>query len=95
LAVLDDLNDIECLFADIEHRGDLQAGLDLAEAALKRRPSPRVLYTSCHAVTDGESQLATEARRMPRGSGAVTGLYDGTGSSKQNVSSGASAPFPA
>jgi DNA-binding NtrC family response regulator len=60
LAVLDDSNDVECLFTDIELRGNLQAGLELAQAALERRPSLRVLYTSCHAVTDGMKALFVE-----------------------------------
>jgi DNA-binding NtrC family response regulator len=60
LAVLDDSNEVECLFTDIELRGDLQAGLDLAQAALKKRPGLRVLYTSCHAVTDGMKALFVE-----------------------------------
>jgi DNA-binding NtrC family response regulator len=60
LAVLDDSNDVECLFTDIELRGNLQAGLELAQAALEKRPSLRVLYTSCHAVTDGMKALFVE-----------------------------------
>jgi two-component system, response regulator PdtaR len=60
LAVLDNADDVECLFTDIELRGDLQAGLNLAQAALKRRPSLRVLYTSCHAITDGMKALFVE-----------------------------------
>jgi DNA-binding NtrC family response regulator len=60
LAVLDETDEVECLFTDIELRGDVQAGLDLAQAALKRRPGLRVLYTSCHSVTDGMKALFVE-----------------------------------
>jgi two-component system cell cycle sensor histidine kinase/response regulator CckA len=58
LAVLE--GDIDCLFTDIELRGDLQAGLALAQAAVTKRPGLRVLYTSCHAVTDGLKALFVE-----------------------------------
>ncbi len=55
LAILDD--DIDCLFTDIELQGDLQAGLTLAQAAVAKQPNVRVLYTSCHPVTDGMKSL--------------------------------------
>jgi two-component system, cell cycle sensor histidine kinase and response regulator CckA len=54
LAVLDD---VECLFTDIELQGDVQAGLTLAHGALEKQPGLKVLYTSCHAVTDGMKAL--------------------------------------
>ena len=60
LALLDETDDIECLFTDIELRGDVQAGLDLAKAAVKKQPGLRVLYTSCHSVTDGMKALFVE-----------------------------------
>jgi two-component system cell cycle sensor histidine kinase/response regulator CckA len=58
LAVLE--GDIDCLFTDIELRGELQAGLALAQAAVARQPDLRVLYTSCHSVTDGTKALFVE-----------------------------------
>jgi two-component system cell cycle sensor histidine kinase/response regulator CckA len=60
LALLDETGDIECLFTDIELRGDVQAGLGLAQAAVKKQPGLRVLYTSCHSVTDGMKALFVE-----------------------------------
>ncbi len=60
LALLDETDDIECLFTDIELRGDVQAGLDLAQAAVKKQPGLRVLYTSCHSLTDGMKALFVE-----------------------------------
>jgi DNA-binding NtrC family response regulator len=60
LALLDQTDDIECLFTDIELRGDVQAGLDLAQAAVKKQPGLRVLYTSCHVLTDGMKALFVE-----------------------------------
>jgi DNA-binding NtrC family response regulator len=58
LAVLE--GDIDCLFTDIELRGDLQAGIALAQAAITKQPGLRVLYTSCHTVTDGLKALFVE-----------------------------------
>jgi DNA-binding NtrC family response regulator len=60
LAVLDDSDDIDCLFTDIELQGDVQAGLALAQAAFEKQPDLQVLYTSCHAVTDGMKALFVE-----------------------------------
>jgi two-component system cell cycle sensor histidine kinase/response regulator CckA len=60
LALMDDTDDIECLFTDIELRGDVQAGLYLAQAAVKKHPGLRVLYTSCHSLTDGMKALFVE-----------------------------------
>jgi DNA-binding NtrC family response regulator len=60
LALLDETDDIECLFTDIELRGNVQAGLDLAQAAVKKQPGLRVLYTSCHVLTDGMKALFVE-----------------------------------
>jgi CheY-like chemotaxis protein len=58
LAVLE--GDIDCLFTDIELRGDLQAGLALAQAAVTKQPGLHVLYTSCHTITDGLKALFVE-----------------------------------
>jgi len=60
LAVLEESDDIDCLFTDIELQGDVQAGLALAQAAFEKRPDLQVLYTSCHAVTDGMKALFVE-----------------------------------
>jgi DNA-binding NtrC family response regulator len=57
LAVLDDSPGVDILFTDIDLRGDAQAGLTLAQAAVQRRPNVKVLYTSCHALTDGMKAL--------------------------------------
>jgi DNA-binding NtrC family response regulator len=60
LAVLDDSSVVDILFTDIDLRGDVQAGLTLAQAAIQRRPKVQVLYTSCHALTDGMKALFVE-----------------------------------
>ena len=60
VAVVDDSEDIELLFTDIELQGDVQAGLTLAQSAIERRADLKVLYTSCHAITDGMKALFVE-----------------------------------
>jgi DNA-binding NtrC family response regulator len=60
LAVLDDSPGVDILFTDIDLRGDAQAGLTLAQAAVQRRPNVKALYTSCHALTDGMKALFIE-----------------------------------
>jgi two-component system cell cycle sensor histidine kinase/response regulator CckA len=60
LAVLGDAGTVDILFTDIDLQGDLQAGLDLARKAVERHPQLQVLYTSCHAITDGMKALFVE-----------------------------------
>jgi DNA-binding NtrC family response regulator len=61
LAVLGDTDGkVDVLFTDIDLQGDLQAGLNLAEKAVAQHPPLRVLYTSCHAITDGMKALFVE-----------------------------------
>ena len=38
----------------------VQAGLELAQGAVKKQSGLRVLYTSCHSVTDGMKALFVE-----------------------------------
>lgn len=60
LAVLDGTDTVDILFTDIELQGDLQAGLNLAQKSIGRQPELRVLYTSCHTITDGMKALFVE-----------------------------------
>jgi DNA-binding NtrC family response regulator len=60
LAVLGDSDAVDLLFTDIDLQGDLQAGLNLARIAVEQHPELRVLYTSCHAITDGMKALFVE-----------------------------------
>jgi DNA-binding NtrC family response regulator len=60
LAVLDANDTIDILFTDIELQGDLEAGFNLAQKAIGRHPELRVLYTSCHAITDGMKAMFVE-----------------------------------
>jgi DNA-binding NtrC family response regulator len=60
LAVFDNFDAVDLLFTDIDLQGDLQAGLNLARIAVEQHPELRVLYTSCHAITDGMKALFVE-----------------------------------
>jgi DNA-binding NtrC family response regulator len=60
LAILDGEQSIDVLFTDIGLRDNLQAGLELAKEAVKRRPDLKVLYTTGQTVTDGMRALFVE-----------------------------------
>jgi two-component system, response regulator PdtaR len=60
LAVIHANDTIDILFTDIELQGDPQAGLNLAQKVSGRHSDLRVLYTSCHVVTDGMKALFVE-----------------------------------
>jgi CheY-like chemotaxis protein len=51
---------IDLLFTEIGLRDDDQAGLRLAQEAVKARPNLAVLYTSSAAVTDGMKALLAD-----------------------------------
>lgn len=53
LAVLEKSNGVDLLFTDLDLKGDIHAGIGLANAAVKLRPQLRVLYTTGRAITDG------------------------------------------
>ena len=59
-ALLESDRNIDLLFTEIGVQGDVEAGLKLAQEALKRRPDLAVLYTSAQAVTDGMKELFVE-----------------------------------
>jgi DNA-binding NtrC family response regulator len=53
LAVLQSSPGIDVLFTDLDLKGDVHAGIELATAAVKLRPKLKVLYTTGRAITDG------------------------------------------
>jgi DNA-binding NtrC family response regulator len=53
LAIIEGDPKPEVLFTDIGLHGDIQAGLKLAEEAVKRLPGLRVVYTTGQGITDG------------------------------------------
>jgi len=44
---------VDLLFTDLDLKGDVHAGIELAKAAVKLRSQPHVLYTTGRAITDG------------------------------------------
>jgi CheY-like chemotaxis protein len=53
LALLRQSAPVDLLFTDLDLKGDIQAGIELAKAAVKLCPQLRVLYTTGRAITDG------------------------------------------
>jgi CheY-like chemotaxis protein len=69
LALLHQSPAVDLLFTDLDLKGDIHAGVELAKAAVKLRPQLRVLYTTGRAITDG-----MKARFVP-GSAALAKPY--------------------
>lgn len=53
LALLQQSPAVDLLFTDLDLKGDIHAGIELAKAAIKLCPQLRVLYTTGRAITDG------------------------------------------
>jgi len=60
IALLESDQKIELLFTDLGLHEDLQAGLTLAQEAVKRTPHLPVLYTTGQGITDGMRALFVE-----------------------------------
>jgi DNA-binding NtrC family response regulator len=56
-ALIEKNDKLDLLFTDIGLKDDLEAGLNLAVAAVAKYPSLKVLYTTGQAVTDGMRAL--------------------------------------
>jgi CheY-like chemotaxis protein len=53
LAILQNKTAVDLLFTDLDLKGDIHAGVHLADAAAKILPQLKVLYTTGRAITDG------------------------------------------
>ena len=53
LAILQNKPEVEVLFTDLDLKGDIHAGINLADEATKLLPQLKVLYTTGRAITDG------------------------------------------
>jgi DNA-binding NtrC family response regulator len=60
IALLEGGDKVELLFTDLGLHEDLQAGLALAQEAVKRLPRLPVLYTTGQGITDGMRALFME-----------------------------------
>src|SRR5215469_3754536 len=53
LALLEKSPHVDILFTDVDLKGEIAAGIDLAQEAFKRKSNLKVLYTTERSVTDG------------------------------------------
>jgi DNA-binding NtrC family response regulator len=53
LALLEKSPQIDLLFTNVDLKGDIAAGIELAREAVKRKPDLKVLYTTDRSLTDG------------------------------------------
>jgi CheY-like chemotaxis protein len=53
LALLHQSPAVDLLFTNLDLKGDIHTGIELAKAAVKLRPQLHVLYTTGRAITDG------------------------------------------
>lgn len=60
LAVFEVVERIDVLFTDINLRGDIHSGLDVAKQARKRQQDLAVLYATGQSVTDGMRAMMVE-----------------------------------
>jgi CheY-like chemotaxis protein len=69
LAILQNSPGVDVLFTDLDLKGDIHAGIKLADEAVRALPKLRVLYATGRAITDG-----MRARFVP-GSGVLEKPY--------------------
>ena len=60
LAVLENGEQVDLIFTDIGLQSEIQAGLALAQEAVKKTPNLPVLYTTGQGLTDGMRALFVE-----------------------------------
>jgi DNA-binding NtrC family response regulator len=53
IALLEQTQSIDLLFTDLDLKGNVEAGIVLAQEAIKRWPHLKVLYTTGQDLTDG------------------------------------------
>jgi DNA-binding NtrC family response regulator len=53
LALLEKSPDVDVLFTNVDLKGEIASGIDLAQEAFKRKSSLKVLYTTERNLTDG------------------------------------------
>jgi CheY-like chemotaxis protein len=53
IALLEKIPHVDLLFTDLDLKGNIEAGIELAHDAIKRWPHLKVLYTTGQDLTDG------------------------------------------
>ncbi len=67
IALLEKASHVDVLFTDIDLKGDIAAGINLARDALPRWPHLKVLYTSGRDLTDGmKAQFVEKSAFLPK-----------------------------
>ncbi len=67
IALLEKTPHVDVLFTDIDLKGDIAAGINLARDALPRWPHLKVLYTSGRDLTDGmKARFVEKSAFLPK-----------------------------
>jgi CheY-like chemotaxis protein len=67
LALLDKTSQLDVLFTDVDLKGEIAAGIELAQEAVKRKPNLKVLYTTDRSLTDGmKARFAKSSAFLPK-----------------------------
>jgi DNA-binding NtrC family response regulator len=67
LALLDKATQLDLLFTNMDLKGEIAAGIELAQEAVKRRPNLKVLYTTERSLTDGmKARFAKNSAFLPK-----------------------------
>jgi len=67
LALLDKAAQLDVLFTTIDLKGEVAAGIKLADEAVKRKPALKVLYTTQRSLTDGmKARFVKNAAFLPK-----------------------------
>ena len=53
IALLDKSSQVDLLFTNVDLKGEIAAGIELAQEAVNRIPDLKVLYTTKRSLTDG------------------------------------------
>jgi len=67
IALLEKAPHVDVLFTDLDLKGDIHAGIELARQAAHRWPHLRVLYTTGRDLTDGmKARFVTHSAFLPK-----------------------------
>ena len=72
LAILQTKTVIDLLFTDLDLKGDIHAGINVADKAIKILPQLKVLYTTGRAITDGMKARFVTGSELVIDGGALT-----------------------
>src|SRR5262249_8432580 len=68
LALLDKTAQVDVLFTNVDLKGEIAAGIELAHEAARRKPNLKVLYTTERSLTDGmKARFVKNSAFLPNG----------------------------